>query len=65
MRGTSVIAFAPGHDPEAGVVQSYFPHLKVFETDALEGHDVAIVVADDYEPPPTGDDAPTVQCPSA
>jgi LCP family protein required for cell wall assembly len=64
-RGTSVIAFAPGHDAEAGVVQSYFPQLKVFETDALEGHDVAIVVADDYEPPPTGDDAPTVQCPSA
>jgi LCP family protein required for cell wall assembly len=64
-RATSAIAFAPGHDAEASVVQTYFPQLPLLESSTLQGHDVAILVADDYEPPPTGDDAPTVQCPSA
>jgi hypothetical protein len=64
-RAKSAIAFAPGHDAEAGVVRSYFPQLQVFETDALEGVDVAVVVAGDYAPAPTGGDAPAVQCPAA
>ena len=64
-RATSAIAFAPGHDAEASVVQSYFPQLPLLESPSLEDHDVAVIVADDYEPPPTGGDAPTVACPSA
>ena len=64
-RATSAIAFAPGHDAEASVVRSYFPQLPLLESPSLEDHDVAVIVADDYEPPPTGGDAPTVACPSA
>ena len=64
-RATSAIAFAPGNDAAAQVVHAYFPQLKVYETDALAGYDVAIVVADDYEEPPTGGDPPVGECPSA
>ncbi|HSL10254.1 MAG TPA: LCP family protein [Actinomycetota bacterium] len=64
-RAASAIAYAPGHDAEASVVQTYFPQLPLFEAASLEGHDVAVIVTSGYEPAPTGGDAPTVQCPSA
>jgi LCP family protein required for cell wall assembly len=64
-RNQSIIAYAPGRDAEASVVRSYLPQLKVFESEALEGHDVAVVVADDYRPAATGDDATIGQCPEA
>ena len=64
-RAASAIAFAPGHDAEASVVQTYFPQLPLLESATLEGHDVAVIVTDDYAPPPEGGNAPTVQCPAA
>lgn len=64
-RAKSAIAFAPGRDAEAQVVRSYFPHLPIFETASLEGHDVAVVAAGDYTAPPTGGDAPPTTCPAA
>ena len=64
-RAASAIAFAPGHDAEASVVQTYFPQLPLLESATLEGHDVVVIVTDDYAPPPVGVNAPTVQCPAA
>ena len=64
-RATSAIAYAPGHDVDAQVVHAYFPQLKLYESDALEGYDVAIVVTDDYEPPPDDGEAAVGECPAA
>ncbi|MDP9329299.1 MAG: LCP family protein [Actinomycetota bacterium] len=49
----NVIAFSPGHDVEARVVQGYFPSLEVKEVKGL-GVGVAIVVGPSYAPTPLG-----------
>jgi hypothetical protein len=64
-RATSVVAYTPGHELEAEVVQKYLPQLTLFEVDALEGTDVAVVVTPSYEPPGSAGSEPAAQdCPS-
>lgn len=59
----SVIAYEPGHDLEAQVVGSYFPGLRLEETErgALPGTDVAVFVSAGYVPqePGSGPSLPT------
>jgi hypothetical protein len=49
----NVIAFSPGHDVEARVVQRYFPSLQVKEVKGLPGS-VAIVIGASYASTPLG-----------
>lgn len=60
----SVIAYEPGHDLEAQVVQSYFPDLRIQETErgALPGADVAVFVAADYVPQEPGSGPSSTTC---
>jgi LCP family protein required for cell wall assembly len=49
----NVIAFSPGHDVEARVVQQYFPSLQVKQVRGLPDS-VAIIVGASYVPTPLG-----------
>jgi LCP family protein required for cell wall assembly len=56
-RATSVIAYTPGHELEAKVVQKYLPQLTLFPVDSMTGSQVAVVVTPSYEPPGPNDPA--------
>jgi len=49
----NVIAYAPGHDVEAKVVQQYFPRLQVKEVKGLPDH-VAVFISASYTPSQVG-----------
>jgi LCP family protein required for cell wall assembly len=49
----AVIAYASGHDVEAGVVSSYFPGLPVVEVKGLKSAPVAVWVTGSYAAPST------------
>jgi LCP family protein required for cell wall assembly len=51
--GGNVIAFAPGHDVEATVVEQYFPGLKVKEVKGLADN-VAVFITGSYKPAQVG-----------
>jgi LCP family protein required for cell wall assembly len=53
----NVIAFSPGHDVEARVVQQYFPSLEVKQVKGL-AVGIAIVIGASYEPMPLGTTTP-------
>ncbi len=58
----SWIAYAPGHEVEAQVVQKYFPGLELKQVEGLPD-DVAVVIAAGYEPAPvSGGGAPAPSC---
>jgi hypothetical protein len=60
----SVIAYEPGHDVEAEVVRSYFPNLRIEETErgALTGADVAVFVSAGYVPQEPGGGPSSSDC---
>ncbi len=60
----SVIAYEPGHDLEAQVVRSYFPALRLQETErgSLPGTDVAVFVTADYVPQEPGSGPSSTTC---
>ncbi|MBA3690441.1 MAG: LCP family protein [Actinobacteria bacterium] len=60
----SVIAYEPGHDLEAQVVGSYFPDLRLQETEkgALPGADVAVFVTADHVPQEPGSGPSSTTC---
>jgi LCP family protein required for cell wall assembly len=66
VKGT-VIAYAPGHDAEAGVVSKYFGNVKTKQVPAsqLGGNDVALFVTAAYQPAPVGTGAQSHDCPPA
>jgi LCP family protein required for cell wall assembly len=58
----SVVAYAPGADAEAQVVQKYFPNLELKQVKGLPDG-VAVFIDASYEPAPVGDGA-SAECPS-
>jgi LCP family protein required for cell wall assembly len=60
----SVVAYNPGHEIDAQVVQRYFPNLKLVEAPkhALTGSDVAIFVTSSYTPQEPGSGTSTPTC---
>jgi LCP family protein required for cell wall assembly len=66
VKGT-VIAYAPGHDAEAGVVSKYFGNLKTKQVPASQLGDnvVALFVTAAYQPAPVGTGANASECPAA
>ena len=66
VKGT-VIAYAPGHDAEAGVVQKYFGNVSLKQVPASElgGYSVALFVTSAYKPAPVGTGQNASGCPPA
>jgi hypothetical protein len=62
----SVIAYNPGHEIDAQVVQKYFPNLKLVEAPkhVLTGSDVAVFVTSTYTPQELGSGTAPI-CPGA
>jgi hypothetical protein len=50
-RADSIIAFTPGHEVEAQVVQKYFPQLKMFPVKGMQYAHVAVIATPTYQPP--------------
>lgn len=61
-RGPSIV-FAPGNDAMAQVVLRYLPGLRVVESPALTGADVAIVIPTGWAPAPPVDGSAAAECP--
>jgi LCP family protein required for cell wall assembly len=60
----SVIAYKPGHESEAQVVQKYFPNLPLLEVkdDTLKGSPVAVVVTGGFQLQPVGSGGGSTDC---
>ncbi len=60
----SVIAYKPGHQSDAEVVQKYFPNLQLLEVpdDALRGSPVAVFISASFHLEPVGSGTPSTDC---
>ena len=60
----SVIAYKPGHQSDAEVVQKYFPNLQLMEVpaSALRGSPVAVFISGSFHLEPVGSGAPSTDC---
>ncbi len=60
----SVIAYKPGHQSDAEVVQKYFPNLQLLEVpaSALRGSPVAVFISGSFHLEPVGSGAPSTDC---
>ena len=60
----SVIAYKPGHQSDAQVVQKYFPNLQLLEVpdDTLKGSPVAVFITGSFQLQPVGSGGGSTDC---